>query len=62
MEKILTPIKSIRAKCIECSAGSFIEVKMCPVIKCPLHPYRLGHRPKGNKSIVDDEQNENVDT
>lgn len=47
---------------MECSAGSFIEVKMCNVIKCPLHPYRLGHRPKGNKSIVDDEKNENVDT
>ena len=44
--KILTPIKSIRAKCLDCRNGSFTEVKLCTVNGCALHPYRLGHRPR----------------
>ena len=44
--KTLTPIKAIRAKCLDCSSGSFSEVKQCPVKSCSLWPYRLGHRPK----------------
>lgn len=44
--KKLTPIKAIRAKCLDCSNGSWQEVKLCPVKNCPLFPYRFGHRPK----------------
>ena len=44
--KILTPIKAIRAKCLDCSAGSVQEVRLCPVEGCVLYPYRMGHRPK----------------
>jgi len=43
--KPLTPIKAIRANCLECCCGSRKEVKMCHIINCPLWPYRLGHRP-----------------
>jgi hypothetical protein len=42
-KKILTPIKSIRAKCLDCSAGSPKEVKECPVTGCALYPGG-GHR------------------
>ena len=42
-----TPLKSIREKCIDCSGGSHKEVRLCPVIKCALYPYRMGRRPKG---------------
>ena len=45
-DKILTPIKSIRAKCLECCCGQKKEVKLCTAKDCPLYPYRLGHRPK----------------
>ena len=48
--KILTPIKSIRAKCLDCVCGQKQEVKLCPSKACPLHPYRLGHRPKNTNS------------
>ena len=41
----LTPMKAIRHKCVECCGGQFNEVKQCPVVKCPLYPYRMGHRP-----------------
>ena len=50
----LTPLKAIRAKCLDCSAGQYNEIKYCTV-DCALKPYRFGHRPKeeavtGNES------------
>ena len=45
-----TPIKAIRAKCIECSAGQVGEVRNCPIKNCPLYEYRMGHRPKSEES------------
>jgi len=43
--KKLTPIKAIRAKCLDCSGGSSKEVRLCPAEGCPLWPYRFGKRP-----------------
>ena len=45
MLKCKTPIKSIREKCIDCSGGSYKEVKHCLVTNCALYPYRMGKRP-----------------
>ena len=42
---IRTPLKAIRAKCLECSNGSSNEVKLCPIKDCALYEYRTGHRP-----------------
>ena len=51
--KMLTPIKAIRAKCLDCTCGSPQEVRLCPTPDCPLYPYRMGHNPnrkgKGGK-------------
>lgn len=44
-EKRLTPIKAIRAKCLECSCGNNTEVRECVIPECPLYPYRMGHNP-----------------
>jgi hypothetical protein len=41
-----TPIKAIRRKCLDCSGGSYKEVKECPVVDCPLYEYRIGKNPK----------------
>ena len=41
----LTPIRAIRAKCIDCMAGQIAEVRLCPCRNCPLYPYRMGHNP-----------------
>lgn len=43
--KILRPLKAIRTKCLDCSAGSPLEVKSCVIPECPLHPWRFGKRP-----------------
>ena len=44
-EKRLTPIKAIRAKCLECSCGNNAEVRECVIPSCPLYPYRMGKNP-----------------
>tara|TARA_B100000963_G_scaffold344437_1_gene347281 strand:+ start:171 stop:410 length:240 start_codon:yes stop_codon:yes gene_type:complete len=48
---IKTPIKSIREKCLDCTAGSRKEIRLCTVIQCALYPYRFGKRP--TKAILD---------
>jgi len=42
---VLTAVKAIRAKCIDCCCGSRGEVARCHIMTCSLWPYRFGHRP-----------------
>ena len=42
----VTPMKAIRAKCLDCSGGQPKEVRLCPVSRCPLWPYRMGRCPE----------------
>ncbi len=41
----LTPIKAIRAKCMDCTCHQPKEIRECRIITCPLWPYRMGKRP-----------------
>ena len=41
----LTPVKAIRAKCLDCCCGSPSEVRLCPCTDCQLYPYRMGRNP-----------------
>lgn len=41
----MTPIKAIRAKCLDCCCGSSDEVKACPCTNCPLYEFRFGKNP-----------------
>lgn len=43
--KVLTPIKAIRAKCIDCCCGDKKEVRECSITDCPIWLYRMGKRP-----------------
>lgn len=43
--KNLTPLKAIRAQCLNCSAGQPSEVRKCGINDCPLFNYRFGHNP-----------------
>lgn len=38
----MTRKQAIRAKCIDCMAGSRHEVKLCPSTDCALWNFRLG--------------------
>ena len=50
MADVKTPIKAIRAKCLDCCCDSAAEVRRCPIESCSLWPYRMGHRPKSKSS------------
>ena len=43
--KRLTPVKAIRAKCLDCSGFQPSQVRNCDITECPLFPYRLGKNP-----------------
>ena len=40
-----TVVQAVRRKCIDCSAGQPSEVRKCPVVACPLWPFRFGTNP-----------------
>ena len=50
-KNVKTPIKAMRAKCLDCTCGSHIDIRKCPVINCALYPYRFGKKP--TQAIVD---------
>ena len=41
----MTPLKAIRAKCLDCCGGQKQEVKRCPCEDCTLRPFRFGKNP-----------------
>lgn len=48
-ERILTPLRTIRLKCMDCSGDCRKEVELCPVSRCSLWPYRFGKIPNFKK-------------
>lgn len=40
-----SPIKAIRAKCLDCCGGMESEVRKCVIPACPLWPFRMGRNP-----------------
>lgn len=42
---LLTPLKAIRANCLECCCGQRKEVRDCQIFDCALYAYRMGRRP-----------------
>jgi len=45
MPNVCTPIKAIRAKCMDCTCHQLKEIRECHLTECPLWPYRMGTRP-----------------
>ena len=56
--KIMTPMKAIRVKCLDCCAGQYSEVKMCPCTTCPLYDFRLRKNPNRKPRNLTEEQRE----
>lgn len=44
-KKITSPLKAIKAFCIECNCGQASEVPRCPCTDCPLYEFRRGKNP-----------------
>jgi rhamnogalacturonyl hydrolase YesR len=51
----MTPLEAIRAKCLDCvyDAG---EVKLCTVVKCPLHAFRFGKNPYVKRQMTEEQR------
>lgn len=52
--KKVTPMRAIRAKCLDCMLGSAQEVALCPSRSCPLWGFRFGKNP--NIRLSDEER------
>lgn len=50
----MTPMKAIRAKCLDCCCGQVNEVRICPCDDCSLHPFRFGKNP--NIKLTDEQR------
>lgn len=50
-EEIKSPLKAIRAFCIDCVGGQVKEVKLCPSQICPLHAFRMGKNPYRKREL-----------
>ena len=55
-DKHRSPLKAIRAKCLDCCCGDSKEVRLCPTEHCALHPYRMGKNPYRKPRELTDEQ------
>lgn len=44
--KTTSMVRAIRAKCMDCSSNSALEVRLCPIKQCPLWAYRFGTTPQ----------------
>lgn len=50
-----TPLRSIRAKCLDCCGDSKSDVRLCDDRECPLYCYRLGktgRKRSGNPNAI----------
>ena len=45
-----SPIRAIRAKCLDCCGGNDAEVRKCTAIGCPLWPLRMSVNPFHGKA------------
>lgn len=55
-KQITSPLKAIRAKCLDCCCDQTTEVKLCPASTCPLHPFRFGKNPFRKRELTDEQR------
>ena len=41
----MSPIEALRARCLDCCAGSAQQVAKCMALRCPSWPFRMGKSP-----------------
>lgn len=56
-----TPLRAIRAKCLDCSAGLPGEVRKCPCKTCSLWPFRMKKNPFISRGEGDEFDPEDID-
>jgi len=53
----MTPLKAIRAKCMDCMCEQPKEIKLCPITDCSLYPFRFGKNPNIKREYTDEQRN-----
>jgi len=53
--ELLTPVKAIRSRCIDCSGFILSEVRRCFLPECSLYPYRMGKNPNCRRTAGKEE-------
>ena len=56
MDEIKSPIKAIRAFCLECVGYNANDVKNCTSKDCPLKPVRVGRNPFLKKEMTEEQK------
>ena len=51
--KPMSPMQAIRRKCLDCSAGQIVEVKLCEAVTCSLWPFRAGRHPYTKTRVLE---------
>lgn len=54
--EVTSPLKAIRAKCVECCGDSVQEVKYCTSKRCPLHEWRFGKNPYRKREMTEEQK------
>ena len=58
-EPITSPLKAIRANCVDCMGEQRSLVRDCDLRGCPLWPYRLGKNPfRVNRNLTPEQRSE----
>ena len=56
-EVITSPLKAIRAKCLDCCCGSWKEVEDCTCEEtCPIWHFRYGKNPYIKRTLTDEQK------
>ena len=56
MEKITSPLKAIKAFCVDCMGGQPTYVKDCTSTNCPLYAFRMGKNPYNTRQLTDEQR------
>jgi len=56
MSERITRSKAIRMKCLDCSCSQRVEIRKCPMLDCPLFPFRMGNENKAKALMAKMEQ------
>lgn len=51
---VLTPVKAIRKRCLDCSGFMPSEVRSCLLPECPLYMFRMGKNPNCRRVVEPD--------
>lgn len=56
MEKPMSLMKAVRAKCLDCCGGNKSVIPVCGISNCPLYPFRLGKNPNRTRNMTDEQR------